>query len=71
MHYLFTIEPLLPREIAPLYERRNYTIDSGCDAGRYTCHMLVLFRRRYIIELKKGLSHEHIDRSEKTVEPTG
>ena len=47
-------ERLLPREVAPMFERSNYTIDSGCYAGHYTCFKFVAFGRRLIIDWMRG-----------------
>jgi len=39
-------ERLLPREVAPMFERRMFT----CGEGRGTSWFIVLFRRRLIVD---------------------
>lgn len=48
-------EPLLPCEVAPVFESTRYTIPAGCESGRYVGFKLVLFRRRLIVELRRPL----------------
>jgi len=43
----WAVEPLLPREIAPLLERSQYVIQGE----RYTCVKVALFGRRLIVDL--------------------
>jgi len=48
-------EPLLPHEVAPMFESTRHAIPSGCESGRYVGFKLVLFRRRLIVELHRPL----------------
>lgn len=66
----FATEPLLHGEIAPRWSLHTYTIPAGYCPGRYRCVTLVLFRHRYIIELRKGLDHVRANRSKEVADPT-